>query len=203
MSKLVSSLQTRLCTSANKFSELFTPKLLPSTTPLVSVSISLALSQSPLELSLTFVQLAAWHTLSQRILASVQRHELAEQALKELASMPKSEDPNDDRKAQISEMLVPNVESARAEAESYLQQAVRMVRQSIVISERTNGIDSHETIQQYTDLGLLEHAAGNVNLGLRLLKHAVDLWSVSYGPAHPAVVTILVSLTPSLLASER
>ncbi|GAA5956329.1 hypothetical protein JCM3765_005630 [Sporobolomyces pararoseus] len=132
-----------------------------------------------------------WHTLSQRILASVQRHELAEQALKELASMPKSEDPTDDRKAQITEMLVPNVESARAEAESYLQQAVRMVRQSIVISERTNGIDSHETIQQYTDLGLLEHAAGNVNLGLRLLKHAVDLWSVSYGPAHPAVVTIL------------
>ncbi|GAA5840578.1 hypothetical protein JCM3766R1_000700 [Sporobolomyces carnicolor] len=132
-----------------------------------------------------------WHNLSQRIVASVQRHELAEQALKELANMPKSEDPEDDREAQIRDMLLPNVESARAEADSYLQQAVRMVRQSIVICERTNGIDSHDAIQQYTDLGLLEHAAGNVDLGLKLSKHAMDLWSASYGPAHPSVVSIL------------
>jgi protein TIF31 len=107
--------------------------------------------------------------------------------------MPKSEDPEDDREAQIRDMLLPNVESARAEADFYLQQAVRMVRQSIVICERTNGVDSHDTIQQYTDLGLLEHAAGNVDLGLKLSKHAMDLWSASYGPAHPAVVSILVS----------
>ncbi|GAA6025906.1 hypothetical protein JCM11491_003623 [Sporobolomyces phaffii] len=132
-----------------------------------------------------------WHTLSQRILTSVRGHELAEQALKELARMPKSDDPEDDREAQIREMLLTNVESARAEAESYLQQAVRMVRQSIVITERTNGVDSYDAIQQYTDLGLLEHAAGNVELGLKFSRHAIDLLSASYGPAHPSVVAIL------------
>lgn len=117
--------------------------------------------------------------------------------------MPKSEDPEDDREAQIRDMLLPNVESARAEADSYLQQAVRMVRQSIVICERTNGIDSHDAIQQYTDLGLLEHAAGNVDLGLKLSKHAMDLWSASYGPAHPSVVSILVCrILPSKVCAE-
>ncbi|GAA5923672.1 translation initiation factor 3 subunit CLU1 [Sporobolomyces koalae] len=135
-----------------------------------------------------------WHSLSQRLLTSVQRHELAEQALKEFASLPKSEELDNDREVQIREMLLPNVEAARAEAESYLQAAVRMVRQSIVVCERTSGLDAHDTLQQYTDLGLLEQAAGNVEVGLRLSKHAMDLWRAAYGPAHPALVSILANV---------
>ncbi|GAA6061986.1 hypothetical protein JCM10212_004264 [Sporobolomyces blumeae] len=134
-----------------------------------------------------------WHSLSQRILTQIGRHELAEQALKELASGPKSED-HEEREKQIRDMLLSNVEAARAEAESYLQQAVRMVRQSIVICERTSGIDSHDALQQYADLGLLEQAAGNIKLGLKLSKHAMDLWAASYGPSHPTLVGILANV---------
>lgn len=112
---------------------------------------------------------------------------MAEQALKELAPEDREQ-----HEARIRDLLLPDVALARQEQESFIQQAVRMVRQSIVISERVNGVDSHDAIQQYADLGLLEHGAGNVEVGLRLSKHAMDLWTAAYGPRHPALVTLLV-----------
>jgi protein TIF31 len=112
---------------------------------------------------------------------------MAEQALKELAPEDREQ-----HEARIRELLLPDVAAARQEHESFLQQAVRMVRQSIVVSERVNGVDSHDAIQQYADLGLLEHGAGNVEVGLRLSKHAMDLWTATYGPRHPTLVTLLV-----------
>ncbi|GAA5828024.1 hypothetical protein JCM11251_005695 [Rhodosporidiobolus azoricus] len=127
-----------------------------------------------------------WHSLASRILSQIRTHEVGEQALKELGPEDREQ-----HEARIRDLLLPNVDEARADHEAYLQQAVRMVRQSIVISERVNGVDSHDAIQQYADLGLLEHAAGNVHLGLKLSKHAMNLWTAAYGPRHPSLVSLL------------
>ncbi|GAA5879898.1 hypothetical protein JCM8547_005313 [Rhodosporidiobolus lusitaniae] len=127
-----------------------------------------------------------WHGLASRLLGSIRQHEIGESALKELS--PEDREQHLER---IQELLLPDIDQARADHEAYLQQAVRMVRQSIVISERVNGVDSSDAIQQYADLGLLEHAAGNAAVGLKLSKHALDLWSAAYGAPHPALVTIL------------
>lgn len=84
------------------------------------------------------------------------------------------------------------LKNLKAESDSNAQNAVRMVRQSLIIAERTLGLDSPETIQQYSDLGLLEQAAGNVPVGLRLMKHALGLWTSAYGPHHPSTFNLLV-----------
>ncbi|GAA6019071.1 hypothetical protein JCM10207_006308 [Rhodosporidiobolus poonsookiae] len=49
-------------------------------------------------------------------------------------------------------------------------------------------------IRQYADLGLLEHAAGNSAVGLKLTKHAMDLWAAAYGPRAPSLVSLLASI---------
>ncbi|BGP04233.1 Clustered mitochondria [Rhodotorula toruloides] len=127
-----------------------------------------------------------WHNLAQRVLNTVRTHELAASALADLSPAEREQ-----HEKQIQELLVPDVEQARAEAEAYLQQAVRLVRQSIVISERTNGVDSADAITQFSDLGLLEQAAGNSELALTLTKHAMNLYVAAYGPKHPQLVTLL------------
>ncbi|GAA6033662.1 hypothetical protein JCM8097_004371 [Rhodosporidiobolus ruineniae] len=131
-----------------------------------------------------------WHNLATRVLNSIRTHEVAEQALKDIA--PEDREQHEER---IKELLIPDVAAARADHEAYLQQAVRMVRQSIVVSERVNGVDSHDAIQHYTDLGLLEHGAGNIQAGLKLSKHAMDLWVATYGPNHPGLVSLLNNIS--------
>lgn len=85
-------------------------------------------------------------------------------------------------------------EAMRQQAHENLSLAVKKLRQGIVISERVVGLDSSETMQQYEDLGLLEHACGDPEMGLRLTKHALLLRTMSYGPRHPAMVHLLVSI---------
>ncbi|GAA6023979.1 hypothetical protein JCM8202_004909 [Rhodotorula sphaerocarpa] len=127
-----------------------------------------------------------WHNLAQRIIRALRTHEAAEQTLRDLPAQEREQ-----YEAEVKNLLMPDPESARAEVEAYLQQAVRLVRQSIVISERTYGIDSADAITQYSDLGLLEQQAGNVTLGLQLTRHAMDLYVATYGPKHPQLVTLL------------
>ncbi|KPV77917.1 uncharacterized protein RHOBADRAFT_50445 [Rhodotorula graminis WP1] len=127
-----------------------------------------------------------WHSLAQRIASTLRTHDMAEQALKELPVEGREQ-----HEKSLQELLLPNADAARQEVDSYLQLAVRMVRQSIVVAERTNGIDSHDAITQYTDLGLLEQAAGNHNVALKLTKHAIDLVVAAYGPSHPQLVNLL------------
>lgn len=129
-----------------------------------------------------------WHNLAQRIIRALRTHEAAEQTLRDLPAQEREQ-----YEAEVKNLLMPDPEGARAEVEAYLQQAVRLVRQSIVISERTYGIDSADAITQYSDLGLLEQQAGNVTLGLQLTRHAMDLYVATYGPKHPQLVTLLVS----------
>jgi protein TIF31 len=129
-----------------------------------------------------------WHNIAQRIIRTLRTHEAAEQTLRELPAQEREQ-----YEKQVSELLMPDAEGARAEVEAYLQQAVRLVRQSIVISERTHGVDSADAITQYSDLGLLEQQAGNIAVGLQLTRHAMDLHVFTYGSKHPQLHTLLVS----------
>lgn len=129
-----------------------------------------------------------WHNIAQRILKTLRTHDAAEQALRELPEADRAK-----YEQQVSNMLLPEPEAARADVEAYMNQAVRLVRQSIVISERTYGIDSADAITQYADLGLLEQQAGNVSVALQLTRHAMNLYVATYGPKHPQLVTLLVS----------
>jgi protein TIF31 len=69
--------------------------------------------------------------------------------------------------------------------------AVELARKAIIVSERTLGVDSAETILSYLNLGLFEHANGNTVGALSYLRHALELWKVIYGHGHPDSITTL------------
>lgn len=69
--------------------------------------------------------------------------------------------------------------------------AVELARKAVIVSERTLGIDSHETLLAYLNLGLFEHAVGNSVLALTYVRHALDIWKLVYGPNHPDSITTL------------
>ncbi|KAL8885347.1 MAG: hypothetical protein Q9215_006785 [Flavoplaca cf. flavocitrina] len=67
--------------------------------------------------------------------------------------------------------------------------AVELAHKAVVISERTIGIDSDETILSYLNLSLFEHANGNTAVALACQRHALELWKIIYGPDHPDIMT--------------
>ncbi|KAH0559181.1 Intracellular distribution of mitochondria [Trichoglossum hirsutum] len=69
--------------------------------------------------------------------------------------------------------------------------AVELARKAVIVSERTIGIDSAETVLNYLNLGLFEHANGNTKPALAYIKHALELWKVVYGPGHPDSITTI------------
>lgn len=85
------------------------------------------------------------------------------------------------------------LEQAKYQHEIYLQQAVKLTRQAVIISERVNGIDSAETLHYYSELAFFEHSVGNVELALKLLQHTVALSNAIYGDNHPEKARAAVS----------
>lgn len=69
--------------------------------------------------------------------------------------------------------------------------AVDLARKAVIVSERTNGVDSAETLLYYLNLGLYVHGSGDSKAALAYVKHALDLWKVIYGPDHPDSITTL------------
>ncbi|KAL9603250.1 MAG: hypothetical protein Q9219_001271 [cf. Caloplaca sp. 3 TL-2023] len=67
--------------------------------------------------------------------------------------------------------------------------AVELAHKAVVISERTIGIDSDETILSYLNLSLFEHANHNTAVALACMRHALELWKIIYGPNHPDCIT--------------
>ena len=67
--------------------------------------------------------------------------------------------------------------------------AVELAHKAVVISERTLGVDSNETILNYLNLSLFEHANGNTPGALACMRHALELWKIIYGPNHPDCIT--------------
>jgi len=69
--------------------------------------------------------------------------------------------------------------------------AVELAHKAVIISERTLGIDSSETILSYLNLALFEHGNRNTSVALSCVRHALELWKVIYGPNHPDSITTL------------
>lgn len=69
--------------------------------------------------------------------------------------------------------------------------AVELAKKAVVVSERTLGVDSAETLLSYLNLGLFEHANGETSLALTYIRHALELWKVIYGPGHPDSITTI------------
>jgi protein TIF31 len=69
--------------------------------------------------------------------------------------------------------------------------AVELARKAVIVTERTLGIDSADTILSYLNLSLFEHATGNTKMALVYVKHAMDLWKIIYGPNHPDSITTM------------
>ncbi|RFU27013.1 hypothetical protein B7463_g9332, partial [Scytalidium lignicola] len=69
--------------------------------------------------------------------------------------------------------------------------AVELARKSVIVSERTLGVDNAETLLSYLNLGLFGHANGDTKLALGYIKHALELWKVIYGPNHPDSITTI------------
>lgn len=59
--------------------------------------------------------------------------------------------------------------------------AVELAKKAVIVSERTLGVDSTETILAYLNLSLFEHATGNTKNALALVRHALNLWKLVYG----------------------
>ncbi|KAF7590523.1 Intracellular distribution of mitochondria [Aspergillus hancockii] len=69
--------------------------------------------------------------------------------------------------------------------------AVELARKAVIVTERTLGVDSADTILSYLNLSLFEHASGNTKTALVYIKHAMDLWKIIYGPNHPDSITTM------------
>ncbi|KAF2476871.1 uncharacterized protein BDR25DRAFT_41781 [Lindgomyces ingoldianus] len=69
--------------------------------------------------------------------------------------------------------------------------AVELAHKAVIVSERTLGVDHADTVLNYLNLGLFEHANGNTKAALAYVRHALELWKVIYGPNHPDSITTL------------
>lgn len=69
--------------------------------------------------------------------------------------------------------------------------AVDLARKAVIVSERTIGVDSAETLLYYLNLGLYVHGSDDSKTALVYVKHALDLWKIIYGPDHPDSITTL------------
>ncbi|KAG0377480.1 Intracellular distribution of mitochondria [Mortierella sp. AD032] len=63
--------------------------------------------------------------------------------------------------------------------------ALDFQRKAVIVSERTQGVDSPEALHNYLNLGLFEHASGRTLTALKYLKHAIQYWDLIYGKGHP------------------
>jgi len=68
---------------------------------------------------------------------------------------------------------------------------VELARKAVIVTERTMGIDSADTILSYLNLSLFEHATGNTKKALIYIRHALDLWKIIYGANHPDSITTM------------
>ncbi|KAJ1568503.1 hypothetical protein HK405_001242, partial [Cladochytrium tenue] len=76
-------------------------------------------------------------------------------------------------------------------------------RKAVIASERTLGVDSSETVQQYMHLGFFEWAAGNVEVGLRYMFHSLRrLEMLCAGSLHPELAAFDTQLGMLLTQSR-
>lgn len=81
--------------------------------------------------------------------------------------------------------------------------AVELARKAVIVSERTLGVDSSETILNYLNLGLFEHSNGNTHAALAYIRHAFGFWRIVYGDGHPDSVTTMNNAAVMLQALKH
>ncbi|KAN0070547.1 Clustered mitochondria domain containing protein [Elaphomyces granulatus] len=69
--------------------------------------------------------------------------------------------------------------------------AVGLARKAVIVTERTLGVDSADTILSYLNLSLFEHGVGRTKIALAYIRHAMDLWKIIYGSNHPDSITTM------------
>ena len=69
--------------------------------------------------------------------------------------------------------------------------AIELAHKAVIISERTLGVDSNETVLAYLNLALFEHGNRNTAVALSYVRHALELWKIVYGTKHPDSTTTL------------
>ena len=69
--------------------------------------------------------------------------------------------------------------------------AVELARKAVIVTERTIGLDSADTILAYLNLSLFEHAVSNTTTALAYVRHALSLWKIVYGESHPDSITTM------------
>lgn len=77
-------------------------------------------------------------------------------------------------------------------------EACNVARKACILSERTNGFDSYETITNYINAAFLEAANGDFVNAFHLYKKAFDDWSFVFGEGHPSSVNTLSNLAEIL-----
>jgi protein TIF31 len=81
--------------------------------------------------------------------------------------------------------------------------AFDLARKSVIIAERTLGLDASETVLAYLNLGLFEHARGNSAVALRYVLHALELSKTAYGADHPEAITMVTNGAVMLQSLHR
>jgi protein TIF31 len=142
-----------------------------------------------------------YHQLSQRTLVELSEYN---DRLLELSAIYHSASNEDDRE-KVKERIESyqrdrEPEALKNEIDTYIQLAANNLRQSVIVAERTLGLDHPETIQQYSDLSVMEYHLGNSDTAMRYTKHALELWHVVYGPGcHPdASASVVSALSKSI-----
>ncbi|KAJ3256834.1 Intracellular distribution of mitochondria [Boothiomyces macroporosus] len=75
------------------------------------------------------------------------------------------------------------------------EQAIYLQRRALIASERTTGIDSRVTLEQYMNLAYFEFANDNHKLGLAYMHHALKLWLfLCDGFDHPETASVLSNI---------
>ncbi|KAJ3323619.1 Intracellular distribution of mitochondria [Boothiomyces sp. JEL0866] len=76
-----------------------------------------------------------------------------------------------------------------------LEQAIYLQRRALLASERTTGVDSRVTLEQYMNLAYFEFANDNQHLGLTYMHHALKLWLfLCDGFDHPETASVLSNI---------
>ncbi|CDZ97800.1 Uncharacterized protein CLU1/cluA/TIF31 involved in mitochondrial morphology/distribution, also found associated with eIF-3 [Phaffia rhodozyma] len=75
-----------------------------------------------------------------------------------------------------------------------LEFAVQYQRQAVIIAERVCGLDHYETLSFYQNLAMLETCTEDVDMTLKLFRHVIKLWDVTFGPNHPDSIHALTSV---------
>ncbi|KAL9094459.1 MAG: hypothetical protein Q9165_003309 [Trypethelium subeluteriae] len=82
--------------------------------------------------------------------------------------------------------------------------AAELAKKAVIVSERTLGVDSADTILSYLNLSLFAHNNNETAAALKYLLHALDLWKLVYGSLdHPDSVTTLNNAAVMLQSQKR